>query len=86
MPSKVFKSIILNIILPLFISSIRKWDNKPFGINTMEAEVMDPQQRLALETSYRALEDGGFTLDDISGTNTAVYMGRCLKVISYKSD
>ena len=55
--------------------SVRLWDNKAFGINEMEAELMDPQQRLALETSYRALEDGGFTLDDVNDSNTAVYMG-----------
>ena len=57
------------------LCSVRLWDNKAFGINEMEAELMDPQQRLALETSYRALEDGGFTLDDVNNTNTAVYMG-----------
>ena len=59
----------------LFCDSVRLWDNKAFGINEMEAELMDPQQRLALETSYRALEDGGFTLDDVNDSNTAVYMG-----------
>jgi len=36
---------------------------------------MDPQQRLVLEVVYEALEDAGFTLEDISGTRTAVFAG-----------
>ena len=51
------------------------WDNAFFGINQIEAETMDPQHKLALETSYRALENAGIPLKKIKGTNTAVYMG-----------
>ena len=36
---------------------------------------MDPQQKVALETVYRALEEGGFSQQRVSDTNTAVYMG-----------
>ena len=36
---------------------------------------MDPQHKIALEVSYRALEDAGLTLDDVTSSNTAVYMG-----------
>jgi len=36
---------------------------------------MDPQQRLILEVVYEALEDAGITLDEISGTRTAVFAG-----------
>ena len=56
--------------------SIWLWDNKVFGINKMEAENMDPQHKLALEVSFRALEDGGITMQSLKGTNTAVYMGK----------
>ena len=59
----------------LFECSILWWDNKFFGVNQMEAETMDPQQKLALEVSFCALEDGGITLEGLKGTNTAVYFG-----------
>ncbi|KAI9683016.1 MAG: Type I Iterative PKS [Bathelium mastoideum] len=44
-----------------------------FGISAQEAEAMDPQQRLQLEVAYEAFENAGLKLDDLSGTNTAVY-------------
>ncbi|KAI2998093.1 hypothetical protein CAN33_0028820 [Aspergillus niger] len=46
-----------------------------FRISGKEAEAMDPQQRLLLEVVYEALEDAGITLDEVNGSNTAVYCG-----------
>ncbi|KAK2608325.1 hypothetical protein N8I77_006943 [Diaporthe amygdali] len=46
-----------------------------FGISGKEAESIDPQQRLLLEVAYEALEDAGITLDEIAGTQTAVFQG-----------
>ncbi|KAH8777320.1 hypothetical protein F5883DRAFT_639404 [Diaporthe sp. PMI_573] len=46
-----------------------------FGISGKEAESIDPQQRLLLEVAYEALEDAGITLDQIAGTQTAVFQG-----------
>lgn len=37
---------------------------------------MDPQQCMALEVAYSALEDGGFTKDKMKETNTGVYVGK----------
>ncbi|CAG2233389.1 unnamed protein product [Mytilus edulis] len=56
------------------IQDYDKWDNKLFGISDSEAGWMDPQQCLALEVTYSALEDGGFTREKIKGTNTGVYI------------
>ncbi|KAF9886588.1 hypothetical protein FE257_011360 [Aspergillus nanangensis] len=41
----------------------------------VEAMWLDPQQRKMLEVSYECLENAGLTLDDVSGTNTAVFVG-----------
>lgn len=36
---------------------------------------MDPQQKLLLQSSYRALEDAGMAVESISGSRTGVYIG-----------
>ncbi|KAL4910615.1 hypothetical protein BDW74DRAFT_184453 [Aspergillus multicolor] len=46
-----------------------------FSLTTAEAEGMDPQQRMALEVSYQALENAGISLDQASGTKTCVFSG-----------
>ncbi|XP_053399182.1 mycocerosic acid synthase-like polyketide synthase [Mercenaria mercenaria] len=41
----------------------------------MEAELIDPQQRMVLDCVHMALEDGGIRRKDIEGTDTGVYIG-----------
>ncbi|KAI0020262.1 hypothetical protein F4780DRAFT_742638 [Xylariomycetidae sp. FL0641] len=43
-----------------------------FAITAKEAAAMDPEQRLSLETSYRALENAGLPLEKIKGSRMAV--------------
>ncbi|XP_015275367.1 PREDICTED: putative uncharacterized protein encoded by LINC00614, partial [Gekko japonicus] len=57
------------------IDEFNAFDNLLFGINEMEAGRMDPQQKLLLECTYRALEDAGVTREDISNTKTGVFVG-----------
>ena len=45
-----------------------------FGISSAEAQALDPQQRLQLETAFEALENAGITVNDVKGSDTAVYM------------
>ncbi|PTB70126.1 hypothetical protein BBK36DRAFT_1107986 [Trichoderma citrinoviride] len=54
---------------------IRAFDASFFKTNAREAEAMDPQQRLLLETVYEALESGGFSMGDLQGSDTCVYVG-----------
>ncbi|KAI1775109.1 polyketide synthase-like protein [Hypoxylon cercidicola] len=54
---------------------VRKFDNEFFGIHSFEATHMDPQQRKLLEVVFECLESSGTTLGEISGSNTAVYVG-----------
>ena len=54
---------------------ISAFDTVFFNINPREAEAMDPQHRTLLELVYEALEDGGFSLETLRGSQTAVYAG-----------
>ncbi len=51
-----------------------RFDSFFFGISPGEAEQMDAQQRVFLETAYEALQDGGLTRDSL-GRDTGVYVG-----------
>ncbi|KAK0373507.1 hypothetical protein CLIM01_09128 [Colletotrichum limetticola] len=53
----------------------RLFDASFFNINPAEADAMDPQQRLTLETVYESLESAGYTLDQIQGSLTSVFLG-----------
>ncbi|CAG2015657.1 unnamed protein product [Fusarium graminearum] len=54
---------------------IKAFDASFFGVNPIEATAMDPQQRLVLEIAYEAFENAGLTLQQLSGSNTGVYVG-----------
>ena len=55
--------------------SFRQFDASFFGINPKEAASMDPQQRKLLEVVYESFEAAGARLEDVSGSNTACYVG-----------
>lgn len=55
--------------------SIRDFESSFFGINNLEATFMDPQQRKLLEVIFECFESAGSRLEDVSGSNTGVYVG-----------
>lgn len=58
-----------------FLRRIDEFDYKLFHISPKEARSLDPNQRLFLEVTYRAVEDAGFDCEQMNGTNTGVYVG-----------
>jgi polyketide synthase PksN len=58
-----------------FMSEIDKFDPLFFGITPKEAEMMDPQQRILLETVCHAIEDAGQSISSVAGTKTGVFVG-----------
>jgi acyl transferase domain-containing protein len=56
------------------LSDAELFDASFFGINPREAEVLDPQQRIFLETAWEALEDAGYDPQRYAGA-IGVYGG-----------
>ncbi|KAB8262724.1 hypothetical protein BDV32DRAFT_147272 [Aspergillus pseudonomiae] len=52
-----------------------EFDAALFNLNGLEAQAMDRQHRILLETVYEGLERGGCSLDDIQETKTSVFVG-----------
>lgn len=58
-----------------FIEDPDAFDNEFFGISPTEAAALDPQQRLVLQSAWRALEDAAVDPRSLAGTETGVYVG-----------
>ncbi|MFY4674877.1 alpha/beta fold hydrolase [Bacillus anthracis] len=58
-----------------FLDDIDKFDPLFFKISNLEAESLDPQERLFLETVYHTLEDAGYTKASLENSRVGVYVG-----------
>ncbi|MBW5467433.1 SDR family NAD(P)-dependent oxidoreductase [Brevibacillus formosus] len=58
-----------------FLDEIDKFDPSFFNISGLEATYMDPQQRMFLEESWKALEDSGYAGQSVEGRACGVYVG-----------
>ncbi|MDP4536956.1 beta-ketoacyl synthase N-terminal-like domain-containing protein [Alkalimonas collagenimarina] len=51
-----------------FIDGVDKFDPSFFNISPREAEIIEPQERLFLQTAYEAIEDAGYTRTSLAQT------------------
>lgn len=61
-----------------FLSGATTFDPAFFGISRREAIAMDPQQRVALRVTWRALESSGINPADLAGEDAGCYVGAYL--------
>ena len=58
-----------------FVERIDQFDARFFRISPIEARLMDPRQRMMLETTWQAIEDAGMDPDELRGSRTGLYAG-----------
>lgn len=58
-----------------FLDEIDKFDYKFFNLSPREAELMDPNQRMLLQTVWHTVEDAGYADGSLRGSKTGVYVG-----------
>ncbi len=57
------------------LDNVYDFDPAVFGLSMREASFMDPQQRILLQVTWRALEDAGLAQADLQRERVGVYIG-----------
>lgn len=58
-----------------YLSDISSFDCKRFGMSPGDASLLDPKQRVFLETALRALDDAGYGGAALEGASVGVFVG-----------
>jgi 3-oxoacyl-(acyl-carrier-protein) synthase/aryl carrier-like protein len=58
-----------------YLDRIDQFDHAFFRISLRDAERLDPQQRVLLELTCAAIEDAGYSLQELRGSRTAIVAG-----------
>jgi amino acid adenylation domain-containing protein len=66
-----------------FVKDVDKFDYGFFKLSPSEASVIDPGQRLFMQTAYHALEDAGYAGNKLWGSRTGVFIGSSNTVAEY---
>jgi polyketide synthase 13 len=66
-----------------YLSDIKGFDAEFFALSKMEADNIDPQQRMALELTWEALEHARIPASALRGESVGVYIGSSLNDYSF---
>ncbi|MCM3746403.1 SDR family NAD(P)-dependent oxidoreductase [Paenibacillus pasadenensis] len=66
-----------------YLEDIDAFDYSFFNIPPKEAQLMNPRQRLFLETAWNVLEDAGYGPQQLAGSSVGIYVGNIGDVESY---
>lgn len=66
-----------------YLSDIKGFDSEFFALSKMEADNIDPQQRMALELTWEALEHARIPASSLRGTSVGVYVGNSVNDYSF---
>lgn len=58
-----------------YLDEIDKFDYPFFNLSPKESSLIDPNQRIFLETAWQAIEDAGYGGEALLGSRTGVYIG-----------
>lgn len=72
-----------NITDAAYLDDISGFDNRRFAMSPSDAELLDPEQRLFLETVNRCMEDAGYGGNCLDGCSVGVFAGAVINS-SYK--
>ncbi|MDE2691873.1 MAG: SDR family NAD(P)-dependent oxidoreductase [Acidobacteriota bacterium] len=65
-----------------YVEDLDRFDAEFFRISPIEAQMLDPQQRMMLEVSWWALEDAAIDPGSLKGSRTGVYAG--ISIMDYR--
>ena len=66
-----------------YLKDLKGFDAEFFALSKMEADNMDPQQRMALELTWEALENARIPASALRGESVGVYVGSSTNDYSY---
>ncbi|MGV0810342.1 polyketide synthase Pks13 [Mycolicibacterium boenickei] len=66
-----------------YLSDIKGFDSEFFALSKMEADNIDPQQRMALELTWEALEHARIPASSLRGTSVGVFVGNSVNDYSF---
>ena len=66
-----------------YIADIKEFDAEFFALSKMEADNLDPQQRMALELTWEALEHARIPASSLRGGSVGVFVGSSTNDYSY---
>ncbi len=66
-----------------YLSDIKGFDSEFFALSKLEADNVDPQQRMALELTWEALENARIPASSLRGEAVGVYVGSSLSDYSF---